>query len=170
MTPKITPPAVHTPTATIRCLPKGICSWHFDLTGDQHRGTLELSWVKESGSISINEMSFDIQKHGIFSGHWTLRHDGNEVASAKKTSAFTRTFELEDPAGKLLLSAESAFQRSFHLQRDGEVVARMFPDHPFTRRAKIEIAAQDWDAPIIYFSFWLVVLMWRRASQNNNSG
>ena len=154
--------------AMIRCIPRGICSWNFVLDGAGHQGILALGWMGEQGTITVDEIHFDIQKHGVFSGHWTLNHEGQEVASAQKSTAFTRTFEIQDPGGELVLRAKSPLGRSFRLERSNDVIATMFPDHAFTRRATIAILTKQWDLPTLYFSFWLVVLMWRRAAQSNN--
>lgn len=154
----------------IRCIPRGICSWDFLLDGEGHQASLELSLLSEQGAVTVDGIRFDIQKHGVFSGHWTLRHEGMEVASAQKSNAFTRTFGIQDPSGHLVLGAESALGRSFRLQRSGEVIATISPDHVFTRRATINILAEPWDYPTIAFSFWLVVLTWRRAARSSAGG
>ena len=125
----------------IRCKPNGICSWNFLLDGEGHRSTLEFNLLGEQGAIEVDGERFDVRKHGTFSGHWTLDHAGSEMASAQKSTAFTRTFDVQDRSGSLLLRAESAFGRSFRVERFGKVIATIFPDHPFTRRAKIEIIA-----------------------------
>lgn len=154
--------------AIIRCIPRGICSWNFLLDGAGYQGTVALGWMGEHGTIKVDGTPFDIQKHGVFSGHWTLNHEGQEVISAQKSTAFTRTFKIQDPRGELVLRAKSPLGRSFHLERSNDVVATMSPDHAFTRRATISIFTKQYDLPTLYFSFWLVVLMWRRAAQRNN--
>jgi hypothetical protein len=97
-----------------------------------------------------------------------MNHEGQDVASAQKSTVFTRTFEIQDPSGELVLRAESPLGRSFRLERSDNVIATMRPDHAFTRRASIEILTKQWDLPTVYFSCWLAVLMWRRAAQSNN--
>lgn len=154
----------------IRCIPRGICSWDFLLDGEGHQATLELNWLSEQGAVTVDGVSFDIQKHGVLSGHWTLRHDGMEVVSAQKSNAFTRTFCIQDPSDNLVLCAESALGRCFRLARSGEVIATIYPDHAFTRRATIKILTERWDFPTIAFAFWLVVLTWRRAASNSGGG
>ena len=154
----------------IRCIPRGICSWNYLLEGEGHRGTLESAWIGEQGAITVDAIAFEIQKQGVFSGCWTLEHEGQEVASARKSSAFARTFEIQDPSGDFVLRATSPLGRSFRLERPEEVIATFCPDHAFTRRATIEISVAKWDLPTVYFSFWLVVLMWRRASQSSSGG
>jgi hypothetical protein len=154
----------------IRCKPMGICSWDFFLDGEGHQSTLEFNWLSEQGAITADGIRFEVRKHGTFSGYWTLDHAAKEVASGQKSTAFTRTFEIQDPSGALVLRAESPFGRRFRVERSGDVIATMFPDHPFTRRATIEIHAQKWDFATVSFSFWLAVLTWRRAAQSSSAG
>jgi len=154
----------------IRCRPRGICSWNFLLDGAGHHAALEFNWTGEQGAITADGMSLAVRKHGVFSGAWTLDHAGNQVAAAQKSNAFTRTFEIEDARGSLLLRAEAAFGRTFRLERSGELIATVAPDHAFTRRATIEVLAGDCDFTTLAFAFWLVVITWRRAANNNSGG
>ena len=150
----------------IRCKPKGICSWDFHLDGDGHHATLEFNWVSEQGDITADGIRFAVRKHGMFNGRWTLDGAGSETASAQKSKALTRTFEIQDHNDNHVLRAESAFGRSFRIERSGDVIATVYPVHAFTRRATIEVRGQKWDFPIICFAFWLVVLTWRRAASS----
>jgi hypothetical protein len=152
----------------IRCKPKGICSWDFLLDGEGHHASLVFNWVGEQGFITADGRPFEVRKHGAFSGHWTLNQGRESVASAQKTSAFTRTFEIQNAEDNLVLSAESALGRSFRVERSGEVIATITPDHAFTRRATIETFSQKWDFPSVCFAFWLVVLIWRRAASSSS--
>ena len=165
----------------IRCKPKGICSWNFFLDGEDHHAYLEFNWRGEQGAITADDTSFEVRKHdvgewkgikrlfglGIFSGHWTLDLDRESVASAQKSSAFTRTFEIQNAEGTLLLCAESAGARNFRVERSDEVMATISRDHALTRRATIETLAEKWDFPTICFAFWLVVLIWHRAASGS---
>ena len=154
----------------IRCRPKGTCSWDFILDGERHHATLEFNWLSEQGAINADGIRLEVQNHGMLTGHWTLEHAGKEFASAQKCSAFTRTFEIQNPNGVFVLRAESAFGRRFRIEHSGDVIATMYPDHPFTRRFSIDIRTQKWDLATVSFSFWLVVLIWRRAAQSGSAG
>ncbi|MCS7471417.1 hypothetical protein NZK35_32625 [Stieleria sp. ICT_E10.1] len=151
---------------TIQCLPQGICSWNYSLVGDVLNGQTALRSSSEQGSIVIDGVAFTVNKNGVFSGHWTLEHEGNEVASAQKQSAFWRTFDIDAPGGPLLLATDTPFTRCYTLRRGEESIATMRPDHPWTRRGKMEILVPDWDSPTVVFSFWLVALIWRRLAQS----
>ncbi|WP_182867305.1 hypothetical protein [Stieleria mannarensis] len=154
-------------STTVQCLPQGICSWNYNLSGGTLAGKTELRATSEQGALVVDGTAFAVEKNGIFSGQWTLKYDGSEVAAAQKRSAFTRTFDIDAPGGPLLLVADSGFSRCFALRQGEETMATMRPDHPLTRRGKIEILTSDYDSPTVLFAFWLVALMWRRAAQNN---
>jgi hypothetical protein len=153
----------------IECRPKGFLSRSYALEGDGCQATLKTDWLTEQGEILIDGKQFIIRKHGVFSGHWSLEVDGQEYASAKKNTLFKRTFDISGPMGELRLVAESMFTRCFRLESMGEKIATMRPNHMFTRHARIEIGAADFDDMTISFAFWLVLISWRR-SQGSNSG
>ncbi|MHC4848771.1 MAG: hypothetical protein ACYTEG_09985 [Planctomycetota bacterium] len=151
----------------IRCTPRGICSWAFELEGEGNRASLEFDWASEQGEIVINAKPFRVRKHGPFSGSWTLERNGEQRASARKDSAFSRAFEITFAKETLTLEAASAFQRKMILESDGEVVATFDPDHACTRRASITTHRHACDFALLCFSFWLTVQMWRRAAKKN---
>lgn len=152
----------------IRCIPMGIFSWAFRLEGEGHSASLRLDSFVEQGVIVADDIEFEVKKHGVLSGRWTLERAGQQVASAQKCDPFTRTFDIQTPGGSLVLRAESAFLRDFRLEHSGELLATISPDHLFTRRATIETLANDLDLPTICFSFWLAALTWRRRRRNNS--
>jgi hypothetical protein len=154
----------------IRCIPKGIFSWNFALEGEGHNASLDFTWLGEQGTITADGTPFDVCKHGIASGHWTLNHEGRHVITAQKASALFRTFEIQDLHQTLVLRAESPFGRRFRIEQTNDIVATIVPDHVLTRRATIETIAQNCDFTTISFSFWLAVLTWRRAARSNSGG
>ena len=151
----------------IRCLPKGVCSWNYALEGDGVFASVELNVWKEEGAIILDDNRLGIQKDGLFNGRWTLWQDELVVAFATKTSAFQRTFEIKKSLDHLTLRPESALGRSFLIERSNQVTGRIFPDHAFTRRASIDMKTMHFDAQLIAFSFWLVVLTWRRTASGS---
>ena len=149
-------------TKTIRCLPMGLCSWNYRLEGGGVRGSLDYATWTEQGTLRTGAESFRVKKHGALSGRWTLESSRGTSFIAQKS--ISRHFEISTALGALVLEAESAFTRRFHLTLDGRVLAKYTPDHAFTRRATIEVAAEV-DDELIAFTFWLVALCWRRANQ-----
>lgn len=152
----------------IRCLPVAICSWKFRLESAAGTARIEHAWMTEQGMIELGGARFDICKHGLASGHWTLEHGGLVAASAQKTSMFTRTFEVQAAGEAYVLRAQSALGRSFNVEQEGRVVATIAPDHPFTRRSRITMVAGELDLITAAFLFWLAVLTWKRAANNDS--
>jgi hypothetical protein len=152
----------------IRCKPKSLCSWNFVLEGDHHEASLEFHWIGEEGTIIADGARFDVRKHGVYSGHWTLELDGAIIASAQKPSVWTRRFVIENAVDSLVLRPISMIGRGFRIDRSGDMIASILPDHAFTRRATIDTFEQNWDFPTICFSFWLVVIMWRRVAATSS--
>jgi hypothetical protein len=152
----------------IRCLPAGLCSWNYRLSGDGRQAATTINWFTEQGTITVAGVVFEVRKQGPLSGRWTLERQGAVVISAEKPSALTRTYELQNADAHWTVRAESAMGRGFCVERNGAAIATIRPDHLFTRRATIEILADNGDFPAICFAFWLVVLAWRRAAAANS--
>jgi hypothetical protein len=152
----------------IRCLPQGLCSWNYTLEGDGRRAETSLQMFTEQGALAVEGVAFEIRKHGLASGHWTLEREGAVIISAQKSSVFTRTVELSNAEGGWTLRAESSFSRSFRIEREGATIAVIRPDHLFTRRATIELTGDQGDFTAVCFAFWLAVIAWRRAASRQS--
>ena len=152
----------------IRCEPKGMFSWNFDLEGEGHDGVLEFNMLGEGeGRIEVDRKQFEIEKHGLIKPKWSLTYKGETLATAQKSNAFTRTFEILIDDEPLLVRARSGFGRRFALEQSGELLASFAPANAFTRRATIRPEGPGADFLTLAFSFWLVVLNWRRAANSD---
>jgi hypothetical protein len=151
----------------IECLPAGVCSWNYFLRGDGHDANVEFNWVGEQGRLRIDDQEFRIEKDGLFSGSWRMLSDHGTLFTARKTSPFTRTFEIAGDGIQATLHAASAFGRTMILDSAGQqsVIA---PAHPFTRRASMSGTCGDFR--LAAFAFWLTGLIWRRAASNSGGG
>lgn len=150
----------------IRCLPEGVCSWNYVLDSPDHKAYLKFNWLNEKGAITLDGVPYEVLKKSVFSNEWALIKGGKEHAIATKESAFKRTFRFSKGLDEHILRAESAISRRFLIERGHELVARIFPDHAFTRRASIDIVAIECDVEIIVFAFWCAVLTWKRSTSN----
>ena len=158
------------PPVPIECLPKSLCSWDFTARGLSSGGaTVEYNWLTEQGRIIDAHRTFDIRKHGAFSGHWTLEQAGEVVAEAHKPSAMFRSFEVTGGAMQFTLRAESALTRAFEITVGQETIGSIRPAHAFTRRATIH-CADTIPEHLQLFAFWLVGLTWRRSASSNSGG
>jgi hypothetical protein len=149
----------------IQCSPRGLCSWDYLLHGDGHQAIAGFDWIGEKGQLDIDRESHAVSKQGIFSGEWSLDSKSGTLFTARKPSAFTRTFEISCPTASATLSAQSALGRTMLLQGN-HVDCSITPAHPFTRRASIVGNCEDFK--LAAFAFWLTALVWRRAARNNS--
>jgi hypothetical protein len=150
----------------IECLPRSLCSWDYRVLGlPGGEAAVEFDGFFEQGVILVSGDRLEAVKHGLFSGRWSLSERGNVVAEAVKPSAFLRRFEIAAPTLRLDLEPDGPFTRGFVLSNSGRTVARLRPEHPLTRRARIETVAEV-PARLLLFSFWLAALSWRRAASS----
>ena len=149
----------------LTCSPRSLFSGNFSVAGSASGpGTVEFNWWSEQGAVTLGPNRYDIVKHGVFSGRWTMEQAGVVLADAHKPSAMMRTFEVRYDESLLTVEAQSMFGRSFNLLKQGHIVGTISPAHPFTRRSTINAAGLP--DPILLLSFWLVALTWRRANQS----
>jgi hypothetical protein len=149
----------------IECVPRGICSWSFILTGDGHQGSTEINAFGEQGALTADGRYYKVAKGGWLSGEWMLVDGSSVIARAQKRNAFLRTFDLAGPGGAAVLSARSLMGRAMRFEGNGADFV-IEPAHAFTRRATI--GGSTGDFPTTVFAFWLTTLLWRRAAQSNN--
>lgn len=151
----------------IECLPAGICSWNYLLRGDGQEARIEFNWMGEQGRLRVGDEEFRIEKDGVFSGSWRMESAQGTLFTARKTSAFTRSFEIAGGGAQTNLHAASAFGRTMILDSGGQqcVIA---PAHPFTRRATMSGTCDDFR--LAAFAFWLTGLIWRRAAHSSGGG
>ncbi|MEM8487891.1 MAG: hypothetical protein AAF564_20235 [Bacteroidota bacterium] len=150
---------------TIRCLPKGICSWNFNLSGEAFAADVAFNLMSEQGQILLDGLVFEVVKPTMFDGHWKLEYKDQEVASASKTTALLRVFEVSSVEAVFSVRPAFAMSNSFLIEQDGVVMGRIVPDHMFTRRATIHMD-HEMQPHHVAFAFWLTVLMRRRAAQS----
>ena len=153
----------------LTCLPKSPCSWSFWVRNDDDEVAAEVHFnvLTEQGQIIVGPNGYSVVKHGWLSGHWSLDHDGQAIVNATKNNPFARSFELSNDSAQWTLRAQSLFTRCFDLSEAGSPRGTIYPKHPFTRRSVIDC---DSAVPTLIqlFAFWLVVLTWRRAANNNS--
>ena len=144
----------------IECLPQGICSGNYYLRGESISGAVRFNWGSERGDITINGVTYQIDKTGFFRSSWVLLWQGRPVCEARKPSAFSRRFELQHNGGPSVLQKEGFFGRRMRLTGAGGF-CDIEPAHSFTRRAVI---SGQWNqgVEIAAFAFWLTSMMWQR--------
>lgn len=148
----------------LKAVPHHVFTNNCTLSGDGHSAEILLDLFTETGKINFDGNSYIVEKDGPFSGFWQLTLHGETIMSSKKPSSFYRSFEIYTQDHLLSLTAISAFGRTMQLKGEGFDVI-FAPEHPFTRRTNITGLYADFLS--LCFSYWLVVLMWRRAQQSS---
>ncbi len=146
----------------IYCEPKRLFTWDYTIRGEGHDAVLSRNWIGEQGSLVIDGIEFEVEKHGFTSGMWTMYRQSVEYAVAQKTRPATRSFEIQAPSGLISMRPMSPLKRSFILERSDEMVGTVKAVHPFTRRAQIDLSPSEDDFPAVCFAFWLAILTWKR--------
>jgi hypothetical protein len=152
--------------SAMRARPKHLFSWGFDLDLD---GTplvgFDMAWVREGGRFTWAGREYRLAREGAWSGDFLLTADEQVLARATKDSPFVRRFAVHVDGRELALQAAAWFTSRFELIEGDTMVGRVVRDHLFTRACTVEFPP-DLDVPVQVFLFWLVVLLWRRASHN----
>ena len=147
--------------------PKNIFSWNYDVSDKSgHVATVSLRWLGEAGRVALRGRTYEIGRDGWLSGAFYIEERGNRLASAKKSSAFVRSFEVSTSSGRFTLRAKSPFARTFILERKGRIVGSIRPVGLFTRKAMIDLP-KEVPLEVQVFLTWLVVVLWKRAAQSN---
>ena len=153
----------------LRAIPRSLFSWDFSvLEDDVEVAGLEVSWMRERGTLDIKGTEYNLYRQGWLSGLFVLESEGTVLAQADKPNAFTRRFEVTFGHHTLSLAAQSPFTRAFGVYDGESQVGSIYPDYWFTRKTTIDLP-DDIILPVKTFLFWLVVLMWRRAAKSSSS-
>jgi hypothetical protein len=153
----------------LTCVPRSIFSWSFEVHGAA-AGPAEVTFhhFTEQGEIVLGSDRYEVRKHGVLSGHWTLEQGGLTHADAHKPSAFFRAFDIRTGGLQLTARAVSPFARTYELVTDHGLAGGIRTAHAFSRRAFVECGPEV-PEPVQLFAFWLAALTWRRAARNNNN-
>jgi hypothetical protein len=126
-----------------------------------------MNWLREHGTFTADGEAFEVRKHGVMSGQWSLEQNGQTVASALKTNVFKRVFEVKGTFGTFDLRAQRFYGRMFVIETANQPVATIRPKNIFTRRATIELERPETSLAAVVFMFWLALVTWRRTRRRD---
>lgn len=152
----------------LTCLPQSLCSWNYTVSGaSAGPASLHFNFLSEQGTLSLGHITYAVRKHGPLSGFWTLEHAGVVYAEAHKPSLWQHRFNVRGAETALTVASTSLFMRQYEIRQGYVPVGSIRPVHAFTRRAIIQ-SANHVPELLQLFSFWLVVLLWRRDTHAKN--
>lgn len=147
----------------ITCIPRWFSNT-YEMSGEGHDGRVRFNWLSEQGLVEVNGREYRVQKHGVFSGCWSMLSGTEDLVMAKKDSAFRRTFSLQTQAGPMTLKARSMFGRTMILTGEG-IDAVIAPAHMFSRRFRMSGRLPDFE--ICGFVLWLTIMLQRRQESSD---
>jgi hypothetical protein len=148
----------------LTAVPKGWCSPSYRvLENNAPLAIVHLSSYREAGDLEIQGANYRVYREGLFSGAFLLEEHGSVLARAEKPSALLRRFEVEHNGKNYLLEAESIMTRTFVLSEAGIQIGSIYAQHSLTRRSVVDLP-EGIPLPVRLFMFWLVMILWKRAS------
>ncbi len=153
----------------LQLVPQSWLAWNFDVLDNDHPiAEIRASSLRESGTISIDGLSYSAYREGLLSGDFILEQNGQTIARAQKPSAFLNSFEIQYSDRGYMLKKESLIGRSFVLLegdcQTGSIHAKGF----LTRKADIDLP-DDMPMPVKVFVMWLAILLWRREANASSA-
>jgi hypothetical protein len=146
----------------LQLVPQGWLTWNFDvLENERHVAEIKTSTLPESGTLSIEGLSYRAYREGMLSGEFLLESEGQTIARAQKPSAFLNTFEVQYSDRSYTLKKESFVGRSFVLFEGDREVGSLRPNGFLSRKAVVSLPA-DMPMPVQAFVMWLTIILWRR--------
>ena len=154
----------------LKGVPKGWCSPGYRvLEGNTTIAIVNLSSFREAGDLETEGATYQVYREGLFSGAFLLEERGSVLARAEKPSALLRRFEVEYDGNEYLLEAESIMTRTFVLSAAGIQLGSIYAQHSLTRRSVVDLP-EEIPLPVRLFIFWLVMILWKRASDAAAAG
>ena len=141
-------------------------SWDVTVTEELRPvADIAMSWLREKGTLTINDATYRVYREGLMSGAFILEHAGQVLARAEKPSVFRREFVIRHAGREYSLRPESVFRRAFVLMNRSRQVGSIAPKGAFTRKAAADLP-HDLPLPIRMFIVWLTMISWRRQQQS----
>lgn len=150
----------------IEAKPKSIFSWDFSIFETEKKiADLDLSWLREKAIFTLGNTEYEIRRDSAIRGSFSLLSGGQIIASAQKTSAFIRRFQIDYSGRTMELSALHIFSRTFCLFDNNLRLGSISPTGWPGRNANIDLP-KEISVPVQLFLFCLVVFLWRRAASD----
>ena len=148
---------------TIHCIPRWFSEAN-DSSGGGLSAVAQFRLFSEQGTIHLDGLNYEIAKHSVFSGRWSLMGPDGEVAVAQKDSVLSRSISIQSGTGNLTLRPRSVFTRTMVLRGagfDAVITARGMFSRGFTMNGLVP------HPEIACFAFWLNAMLDRRRRRND---
>ena len=145
-------------------IPDSWFSWNFRvLRNDADLTVIRRDWFRERGTFEIRGVLYAIRRTSWIRSTFALERDGHAIAEASKPSSFRRLFDITADGNRLELRPASWFGREFQLYRGTELLGVVRPNSFWSRTATADLL-DSIALPIQLFTIFLVLVLWKRAS------
>ncbi len=136
--------------------------WDFKVfDGDRPIAVIDRSWRNESGTLILEDATYEIYRTGAFFGTFVLETAGTLVAEAEKPSTFKRQFVITFSDRRFVLKRISVLGRGYDLIEDGRTIGSIVARSVFSRKARANLP-EELPLSVRVFVVFLVLLLWRR--------
>jgi hypothetical protein len=150
----------------LKAVPKSIFSWDFTVSlAGQPIAEVDTLWFREKAEMFVDGQRYGVYRERWMSGLFVLESGAGVLATAEKPSAFFRSFKVHYGSRRFQLEALSPFTRSFSLAEGVTPVGTIRPVFWLSRTTTIDLP-NDIVLPVQVFMFWLVLILWRRATSS----
>jgi hypothetical protein len=150
----------------MEAVPRSFFSWNFEiLENSQKIADLDMSSWREKGLVQVDGANFTISKEGFINPTFTFSQDNTELATATKETMLSHGFVVDVDGKRFYLKKKSFFSRVMLFSNDLGSIGTIKRRSLFKRGALVELP-EDVDLPVRIFVIWLVLLMWKRDSDN----
>lgn len=122
---------------------------------------LRLSWFREAGEVTIDDVPHTLARDGMISRSFTLARREKVVARAHKPRSLRNRIEVEYDCRTYELVNASLWRSAFHVRADGQDLGSIRRASLFSRRAVVELP-DDWELPLQVFLAGLALFLWNR--------
>lgn len=151
----------------LRAIPTGWWTLKYELLDNEEVvGLVEFNFGSEGAKITVAGETFSVRGEGWFNREYFLATADNSIIASAENPVFSGRFVVNFDNRTYSLEKESGLLNPNYILLDGAgVIGSIKPDGIFSRKSTIDIRG-DLPLHIQAFLFWLVALLWKRATDS----
>lgn len=149
----------------LRAIPKGWWTLKYELLDNEEIVALvEFRCATEGANITIGNEVYEARGEGWFNREFFLETTHGKFIASADSPAFSGRFEVNFDNRLYSLQKDQGLLNTTYVLLDGaDVIGSITPDGIFSTASTIDIPDRV-PLPIQAFMFWLVALLWKRAT------
>jgi hypothetical protein len=151
----------------LRAIPKGWWTLKYELLDNEEVvGLVEFHFATEGATITIGSEVYEARGKGWFNREYFFETAERRFIASAENPAFSGRFEVNFDNRLYSLQKDKGLLNTTYVLIDGDgVIGSITPDGIFSRKSTIDIQ-NSFPLPIQAFMFWLVALLWKRATDS----